>query len=247
MTNRDVYIRFLTSIGNTDIQVAPTTKEVSMWLNRAQDKLIKTRYSGNNFKLEGFEQSQKRIEDLRILLSEYSAVPTVSNKGVAGEYVCSTVTVPSDMMIFISDKVLISPTGTAGDAVYDCWKKDANGNPIPQLAEATDATHDTLFAYLGNSLSTHKYRYGSGKPLRLFFGSQVELYTDYTYKPTSYTFTYIKYPTAIDIHSNTPTAQFCQFPESMQYELLQLSVTMYLAAHAAPQTKFEAQLESSIE
>ena len=38
------------------------------FLNEALDKFVKTRYSGINYKREGFEQSQKRIDDLRTLV-----------------------------------------------------------------------------------------------------------------------------------------------------------------------------------
>jgi hypothetical protein len=38
------------------------------FINEAIDKYYKTRYSGINFKQQGFEQTQKRIDDLRTLI-----------------------------------------------------------------------------------------------------------------------------------------------------------------------------------
>lgn len=40
-------------------------EEVDIFLNEAQDMFIKQRYGGNNNKYTGFEETQKRIEDLR--------------------------------------------------------------------------------------------------------------------------------------------------------------------------------------
>lgn len=43
-------------------------EEIDFWLNSAIRKFVKTRYSGNNPKAEGFEQTQKRTDDLRTLV-----------------------------------------------------------------------------------------------------------------------------------------------------------------------------------
>ena len=53
----------------------PTTSDIEYWLMAGLDKFIKTRYSGINFKQTGFEQDQKRIDDLRTL------VPLQSDSG----------------------------------------------------------------------------------------------------------------------------------------------------------------------
>ena len=45
-------------------------EEIEFWLNEAIEKFAKTRYSGMNPKQQGFEQSQKRIDDLRTLVRE---------------------------------------------------------------------------------------------------------------------------------------------------------------------------------
>jgi hypothetical protein len=57
-----------------------TSTEIDYWLNRAIREFVKTRYSGLNPKREGFEQTQKRIDDLRTLVREV-AIPC-TNIGV---------------------------------------------------------------------------------------------------------------------------------------------------------------------
>ena len=47
-------------------------EEIDLWLNRGIYKFVKTRHSGLNVKREGFEQSQKRIDDLHTLVREES-------------------------------------------------------------------------------------------------------------------------------------------------------------------------------
>lgn len=46
------------------------TEEIDDWLNIGVKKFTKTRYSGVNIKRESFEQTQKRIDDLRPLVIE---------------------------------------------------------------------------------------------------------------------------------------------------------------------------------
>ena len=73
----------------------PTTLISEYFLNTALDKFWKTRYSENNFKRESFEQTQKRIDDLRTLVTQYlytDEVVKVSNE-------LYTVQLPSDYLI----------------------------------------------------------------------------------------------------------------------------------------------------
>lgn len=46
------------------------TAEIDDWLNLSIKKFVRTRYSGLNIKRESFEQTQKRIDDLRPLVVE---------------------------------------------------------------------------------------------------------------------------------------------------------------------------------
>ena len=48
-------------------------EEIDLELNKAQMKFISTKYGRNNMLSKGFEENQKRIDDLRTLLTEYEA------------------------------------------------------------------------------------------------------------------------------------------------------------------------------
>ena len=51
-------------------------QEIDIELNKSQIRFINTKYGSNNIYRKGFEQSQKRIDDLRSLVKEYSAPVT---------------------------------------------------------------------------------------------------------------------------------------------------------------------------
>ena len=59
--------------------------EIDWYLNESQHIFIKTRYSGNNSRAAGFEQSQKRIDDLRNIVVRdtiLATIPTSSDPSV---------------------------------------------------------------------------------------------------------------------------------------------------------------------
>ena len=51
-------------------------EEIDLELNKAQSKFINLKYGINNKYQLGFEGNQKRIDDLRILVSEYEDITT---------------------------------------------------------------------------------------------------------------------------------------------------------------------------
>lgn len=54
-------------------------EQIDYWLNKAIRRTVKQRYTGNNEARSGFEQTQKRIDDLRLLVNypNVNAVPTL--------------------------------------------------------------------------------------------------------------------------------------------------------------------------
>ena len=68
------------------------------FINEAVDKFWKTRYSGINFKQRGFEQDQKRTDDLRTLVTKYTYKDNGITKVNQETY---TVTLPDDYVILL--------------------------------------------------------------------------------------------------------------------------------------------------
>jgi len=54
-------------------------QEIDIELNKSLIKFIATRYGKNNTYRKGFEENQKRIDDLRNLVTEYSGATTYKN------------------------------------------------------------------------------------------------------------------------------------------------------------------------
>ncbi len=92
MTILELHREFKFELDKIDTQALPrfTPEEVDSILNRAVLRFIKTRYNFNNLYKKAFEQTQKRIDDLRTLV--HYTTPVFTNEEV---------TLPSDYMILL--------------------------------------------------------------------------------------------------------------------------------------------------
>lgn len=182
-----------------------STTDIFYWLNKAIEKFVKTRYSGINFKEESFEQTQKRIDDLRSLVKEVTI-----NSNTAGTKPNSTIfTLPVDYLFTVGEEVLIS------------FAKGVT--TITSREGITEITNDRYRQEIDNHFSEFRLYSDWARPLRLFYGTYVELISDGQYTTPTYYLTYISKPSAIGLPSDN-----CNLPEQTHSEIVKLAVGMFL-------------------
>lgn len=223
MTDRSMQIEFERRLQLMDPELVSKNKlnsdTIFSFINEAIDKFYKTRYSGINAKNEGFEQSQKRIDDLR------SLIKTVSFDYEISQYDnVYRVTLPEDYVLMLGDTASILPT--YGNE--QCWQKDEYGEYIPKSSDTIEATIENIDRQLNNSLSEHILKYCSARPLRLIQGNEVILYTDGKYKVSKYTITYLSSPELLD-SSNITNTEYTSLPEHTHMEIVKMAIQLYLA------------------
>jgi hypothetical protein len=159
-------------------------EELDLWLNKGILKFVKTRYSGVNLKKESFEETQKRTDDLHLLVKTVSI--TIADSGVTyedgrTEYVVDTTSDswPSDYMFAIQEEVA---TATVNEiASVNRWG-------------VIQCDHDQYRKKIEDPFSEHILHYGSAKPIRLFDSNNVHLITDGNYTLAAYYLTYLRKP-----------------------------------------------------
>lgn len=189
------------------------------FINEAIDKFYKTRYSGINAKQEGFEQSQKRIDDLRNLIKT-----TTFTAEITRESDVYKVELPEDYALLLGDTAGIVPL----DEYSECWELDAYGNYVVKRNDVIEATIETLDRQLNNSLSEHLLKYCTARPLRLIQGNEILLYTDGKYRVAEYKITYLSKPEYLDSKNITNT-EYTSLPEHTHMEIVKMAVQLYLA------------------
>tara|TARA_R100000152_G_C6768661_1_gene194230 strand:+ start:1195 stop:1872 length:678 start_codon:yes stop_codon:yes gene_type:complete len=77
MTIAEMHIEFKVGLDKTDSLNYPNfePEEIDLWLNKAQDKFVKQRYS-HDVRDETFEETQKRTDDLRETIIQTMIEPT---------------------------------------------------------------------------------------------------------------------------------------------------------------------------
>lgn len=202
----------------------PTTNTTEYFLNAGLDKFWKTRYSQNNPKVRGFEQIQKRIDDLRTLVAEVTLVPDTTSKDLY------TVTIPEDYIILLGDTAGISPADGYTDP---CWELDSDGNYVIHYSDVLEGSIETIDRIKENSLSEYHLRYTKAKPIRLLSGNEIKLYTDGKYKVSKYILHYLRKPHYIDIHTE-PFKEYTDMPEHTHLEIVKLAAQLYIENQANP-------------
>lgn len=82
-------------------------EELDLELNRAMMRFINTRYGRNNIYGKGFEESQKRIDELRRLLTEYVSPAIFKEEVLDSRVWADTVTLPDDYMYMVNQSSVI--------------------------------------------------------------------------------------------------------------------------------------------
>jgi len=213
MTISEMHIAFKLELDKVNSLQYPsfTTNEIDFWLNQAIRKFVKTRYSGVNYKREAFEQTQKRIEDLRTLVREVS-IPCISagavkpNGYVITSGFSNTIFTAAPYWLSLGEEVLLTL---------------ADNSTIRQ--GVTEVTSDEYRFEIDNPYSSYILHYGNAKPLRLFYNNTIEFISDGTYSVTTAYLRYLKRPEVV-LH---PTAS-CDLSEQCHDEVVNLAVQMAL-------------------
>ena len=223
MTDRSMQIEFERRLQLMDPELVRTNKlssdTIFSFINEAIDKFYKTRYSGINAKSEGFEQSQKRIDDLRNLIKTASFTEEIINNGNI-----YTIELPEDYVLMLGDVAGILPT----EGNEQCWEIDEEGDYVVKRADTIEATIENIDRQLNNSLSEHLLKYCTARPLKLIQGNQVILYTDGKYSVANYQITYLSKPLFLD-SSNISNTEYTSLPEHTHMEIVKMAVQLYLA------------------
>lgn len=224
MKNIELLEAFELEINKLDDNLTkPATRDSEYWLNQGLDKFWKTRYSGVNYKAQAFEQTQKRIDDLRTLVE----TKVYNSQDITADSNCYKVELPENYVILLGDTAGITPNG-----INECWEKDDNGYKV-KYTDTLEATIETLDRQLANSLSEHKLKYCQARPLKLVQNNEILLFTDDNYKVSYYRLVYLRRPIKIDIHTE-PFSNYTDMPEHTHSEIVKLAAKMYIENQKDP-------------
>lgn len=220
MKNLELQEAFELEINQLDNNIEkPKTSDIEYWLNAGLDKFVKTRYSGLNYKQVGFEQNQKRIDDLRTLVKKYVKQFTVYPEE-------QIIELPSDYMFTLGETAFIASNDI-------CWPIGPNGQPRKKQTDVLEATIENVDRQRSNSLSEFHLHGTHARPLRLFEGNEIHLYNDGKYYVKEYCLTYLRQPNKISLTA-APFEEYTDMPAATHLEIVKIAAELYLENQANP-------------
>jgi len=119
-------------------------QEIDIELNKSMSKFINLKYGKNNIYRQGFEQSQKRIDDLRSLVTEYSA-PVIFKEQYNNNVWIDQFKLPYDYLYLINQRseVLVDNCTSLTYSLSSSNPIDYFVLPVSSLHNGTELT-DTI-------------------------------------------------------------------------------------------------------
>lgn len=201
---------------NFDIEVDKTLdfqlpymlpEQKDYWLNKAQDRFVKSRAFGNNIFRTGFEQTEKRIDDLRMITKQSTPItPSLSGTTYSS-------TLPNDYLYLMR---------------HQCYTTNTECT-TPMLVSGVQTTQDDMNILLRDPFwSPIAY-----DPLYYLLGNSIvyEMDGDDTFTIVSTIITYIRIYSRIQYGTQyiSPTADInCELAVHTHQEILDIAVAMVL-------------------
>lgn len=193
-----------------DVVNKPNTEDSLFWLNQAIVKFVKLRFNGDFVHYTGFEETEKRREDLIKLFKSHEVSFGVPNDDTNSNYDVYTVKYNTDVMFVLNEDVIITDTEDRNKmttCVFEC-------------------TRDSFMYRVNNSLTDFHYRNHRARPLRIRTKDGCELLTDKKYKIVKYVLGYLKTPKELDLEN--PYEEYPDFQDSTLFEIIKMAAQMYL-------------------
>ena len=222
-----MHIEFKVGLDKTDSLNYPNFEpaEIDLWLNKAQDKFVKQRYS-HDVKGETFEETQKRTDDLRTVVEETTLPP-------------STTQVPIKPNGILFDVPVGGATPVYWFAINEECEiryEDCNGSWQDERRSVKPIQHDDY-----NKIVKDPFNKPSRNTiLRLMHGTFFELITDGTFTVTQYFLRYLRQPVRVDIAVGID----CELAEHTHQEIVAGAVTLALENIGSP--RFQTHVFSEV-
>lgn len=212
-------------------------EEIDLILNQAQNRIVKQRYGTNNIKRKSFEETQKRIEDLKELLRTVVTIP-VEPKSDNVSNNAYNVDLQDDHWFTIWEKAIINGPSCNSQIkipIRNFYSGQSETAPalgggedeinqftivLGKEVEVRPITHLELDKTLNDAFKAPD----KDKILRLMYRNRAELISSSNYTIMRYIYRYIKKPNEMSISNNVN----CELSEHLHDEIVDEAVKIAL-------------------
>ena len=217
MKNIEVVANFEREINKLNDAVnKPATEDSLFWLNQGIAKFTKLRFNGDFIHNTGYEETEKRREDLITLFKSQTWNNLREEQDENPSFLRFSVTYPSDFLYALNEDVVI----------------DSINGGYPLSTCVFECTRDSFMYRVNNSLTDYHYKYHRARPLRIRKENGCDLLTDKNYTISSYTLGYLRKPTELTL--DNPRDEYTDFRDDTMYEIIKMAAQMYIENQADP-------------
>lgn len=243
MTYSEFNTSFKVKLDKLDISAYPAfvQAEIDFWINQAIITFVKTRFSGMNSHHTGFQQDQKRTDDLRTLVTTYeNSSLTHTSYATYDEYI---IDYPNNPVYWLGLGESVEIVGND-----DSWPYvDNSNNKLSLTVDVKECTIDNINSNLANPLSDYIFRNNKANPLRYYCDGKIYLYTDKTYVVKEYDLSYLKKPTTFKTTAMVLNQEYVDLPSHTHDEITTLAVKLALENISDPRYKTISEEYATIE
>ena len=233
MTIAEMHLEFKISRDAVDSNAYPELldAEIDYYLNEAMDRFVKTRYNKNNTYGKGFEEIQKRTDDLkRLTISKFAQVTSVPYYTSIGKSIFR-----ADVDTLFDDDALTSPA-TEQYMLYIKSVVDTCTDNTETCCGWKDVSlrqQDDLSPVGGDPFNKPR----AGSPVVFFEDGDLFVWTQDGGVIRNVLLTFIKKPIRVDLGTYGGVATDCELSEYTHKEIVQLAVDISLENLQSPRVQ----------
>ena len=231
---------FQTEIHQKDRVPQVETKDILYFLNRAQENFVKDKFAGKRTSVQGFEQSQDLIDDLRVFYRQDCETETIYGgveaavKGIESDETF----LPSDYLHLVSARGVLHVStdfknGRREDFTWDITTATYDGTDYDKRIAAPSQSYDEKTVPLKMVQNQRLYSMALDpfqepvhhRPLSDLNNDRINVYTTSEFIVDRIIINYIRSPKTITIEG---TGQTSELPDDLHRELVNRAVRLFL-------------------
>tara|TARA_Y100000361_G_C11121576_1_gene323517 strand:+ start:486 stop:1214 length:729 start_codon:yes stop_codon:yes gene_type:complete len=206
------------------------SEEIDFELNKAIDKFINLKYGKNNVYGKGFEESQKRIDDLKELVVTEKLEIKYDDVSVNNSFVYASDTLPTDYRYLIKTLVTTAYERSCTPlSKREQQLQDPITNQVRKLGSLKIVQQDDIHTLLNDPFNTTK----KSKPLGIFEDGKIHIYTNDIFIIANLKLTYIKNPSKVSLSLEVD----CELSEHTHQEIVDMAISSILEGISDPRYK----------
>jgi len=213
------------------------SEEIDLELNKAINKFVNLKYGKNNLYTKGFEESQKRVDDLRVLIKDEDLKLQFKDTTVNSIYTYVSSSLPSDYRFLLKALATVYHKSTCKtlnrqEQLEAGYLNDNDSRAISRKSPMKFVQQDDILTILSDPFNTTTKE----KPLITIEHDSIVAYTNDIFVIDDIKLTYIKNPAKVSLSLGVN----CELADQTHQEIVDMTINSILEGISDPRYKTQS-------